>query len=141
MAQTRRSFLRSLLGLLAAWAPGGAWPGAGSPLARAIAAETGGSRPAEDGRVSLEAPDIAEDGALVPVAVEAGLPQAEALWIFVEKNPEPLAARFQLTQDLDPFVSLRVKMNESCEVVAVVKAGGEYLSARKWVRVLKGGCG
>ena len=92
-------------------------------------------------QITLEAPDIAEDGAIVPVTVASALPGVDSIWVFVEKNPTPLAARFTLAPSLDPFVSLRVKMNESCGLIAVVKSGDAYFSARKPVRVVVGGCG
>jgi len=141
MAQTRRSFLNSALALLLAGGAGRAWPNSPSPLDLAISLEAGGRQPAASGEVTLTAPDIAEDGALVPVTVESTLPGVEAVWIFVEKNPTPLAARFHLDHALDAFVSLRVKMNESCELIALVKSGDEYFIASKPVRVLAGGCG
>jgi sulfur-oxidizing protein SoxY len=103
--------------------------------------ETGGRQPTESAQVNLAAPDIAEDGALVPVTVESTLPEVDAIWVFVEKNPNPLAARFRLSNTLEPYLSLRIKMNESCEVIALVKSGEEYFSARKQVRVVLGGCG
>jgi len=148
MAQTRRSFLSSFLALLLAWTPGRVWsqpPAArrkeADTLAQAMDRETGGRQPLASGQITLTVPDIAEDGALVPVTVESTLPGAESIWIFVEKNPAPLAARFKFGQSLDPFVSLRIKMNESCAVVALVKAGGEYFSTSKRVKVVLGGCG
>lgn len=140
MTQTRRAFLCSwLLPLL----PRRAWAGesAADKLALAVARETGGHLPTDSGQLHLEAPDIAEDGAIVPVTVESSLPDVDSVWVFVEKNPVPLAARFTLDQSLAPFVSLRVKMNESCDLVAVVKSGEAYFSARKPVRVVVGGCG
>jgi sulfur-oxidizing protein SoxY len=143
MGWTRRTFLFS--GFWLAGRVGLAWPkakpDAPARLEQAIAAETAGQQPAESGQVSLEAPDIAEDGAIVPVTVSSDLPDVDSVWIFVEKNPTPLAARFELAPALDPFVSLRVKMNESCEIVAVVRSGDAYFSARKPVRVVLGGCG
>jgi len=144
MGWTRRTFLFSgfWLGLAGlAWASPKAKPDAPGRLEQAIVAETAGQQPTESGQVSLEAPDIAEDGAIVPVTVSSDLPDVDSVWIFVEKNPTPLAARFELAPALDPFVSLRVKMNESCEIVAVVRSGDAYFSARKPVRVVLGGCG
>lgn len=147
MTKTRRSFLRSAIGLLLAGAAGRAWPKKPpsplepSKLTRAIDAETGGLKPTESAEVRLAAPDIAEDGALVPVTVECAFPETGMIWIFVEKNPEPLATRFRLSAGLDPFVSLRVKMNESCDLVALAQVGEAYFIARKFVRVVLGGCG
>lgn len=149
MTQTRRSFLFSSLGLFLAGLPSSAWPKPKKPmpeassttLAQAIAQATLGHPLVESEQVSLDVPDIAEDGAIVPVTVETDLPGVDAIWVFVEKNPSPLAARFKLAASLDPFVSLRVKMNESCNVLAVVKSGDAYFSVRKPVRVVLGGCG
>lgn len=140
MAQTRRSFLHTLAALLLAL-PFRAKAAAPDKLALAIATETSGAVPVESAEVLLEAPDVAEDGALVPVSLESRLPGCDRLWIFVEKNPVPLAACFDFAEDADPFVSLRIKMNESCELVALARAEGGYFSARKKVRVVVGGCG
>ncbi len=93
------------------------------------------------GLVKLDAPDIAEDGSIVPITIESELPGVEAIWVFVEKNPSPLAARFDLERNLDPFVSLRIKMNESSKVIAMVKSGNGYFSTGKNVKVVAGGCG
>ena len=141
MLQTRRSFLNSALALLLAWRSGRAWPDKLDPLGLAMARETGGQPASESGQLTLTAPDIAEDGALVPITVESELPDVETIWVFVEKNPNPLVARFQLKNNADCFVSLRIKMNESCDVIAMVKSGQAYLSTRKKVRVVLGGCG
>ncbi len=149
MFETRRSLLLSSLGLLSLALPSGAWPKAikktkpeaSATLAQAISQETLGHQPVVSDLVALDAPDIAEDGAIVPVTVESTLPDVDAIWVFVEKNPSPLVARFKLSASLDPFVSLRVKMNESCDVVAMVKSGDAYYSTRKPVRVVVGGCG
>jgi sulfur-oxidizing protein SoxY len=113
-----------------------------SKLAVAMARELQGRKPEESASITLEAPDIAEDGAIVPITIAASsLADISAIWVFVEKNPNPLAAAFALEKNLDPFVSLRIKMNESCEVIAVVKSGEAYFSTRKKVRVTLGGCG
>lgn len=143
MAQTRRSFLNSALALLLAGGPGRAWPkpAESGGLAQAVAQASGGREPVDSAQVSLEAPAIAEDGALVPVTVDSALPGVESIWLFVEKNPVPLAARVDFAGPLEPFLSLRVKMNESCDLVALVKAGEDYFSARRAVKVVTGGCG
>ncbi len=148
MTQTRRTFLNVLLAQLLVWRWGQAWPktasrkaAEGENLAQAMNRELAGRHPVEGGKLTLEAPEIAENGAIVPITVESGLPDVDTIWIFVEKNPTPLAARFRLDNSLDTFVSLRIKMNESCDVIAVIKSGEEYFSARKKVRVVVGGCG
>jgi sulfur-oxidizing protein SoxY len=141
MAQTRRSFLNSVLALLFDCRPSQASAEIPDALGLAMTQATGGRKPNPSIQLNLTAPDIAEDGALVPVTVESDLPGIDTIWIFVEKNPNPLAARFQLKNNAEAFVSLRIKMNESCEVIAMVKSGDEYFSASKKVRVLQGGCG
>ena len=154
MPRSRRSFFHTLLafsvaGLASIW--GGSLralaasardqPERSDTLEQAMDREIGGRKPVESRDVTLQAPQIAEDGAVVPLTVESRLPNAEAILIFVEKNPTPLAARFQLDQSMDPFVSLRIKMNETSDVIAVVKSGDEFFSARKRVKVVVGGCG
>lgn len=111
-----------------------------SALDAAIAREIGSGIVATD-RILLDAPDVAENGAIVPITVETSLPDAHSVAVFVEKNPVPLAARFQFQPELDAYVSLRIKMNESSDVVAVVNSGGTFYAARKMVRVVIGGCG
>ena len=103
--------------------------------------ETKGDKVSASGLVKLEAPGIAEDGSIVPITIQSELPGVESIWVFVEKNPSPLAARFDLEKSLDAFVSLRIKMNESCKVIAMVKSEGGYFSASKQVTVVTGGCG
>ena len=91
--------------------------------------------------IKLQVPQIAEDGAIVPITVESTLEEVDEIIVFVEKNPTPLAAHFHLNPVLEPFASLRIKMNESCDVIAVVKSRGEYFGTRKAVKVMVGGCG
>lgn len=110
-------------------------------LQAAIARETGGQMLVESEQIWLEAPEIAENGAIVPISVDTSLPGVTTLALFVEKNPTPLAARFQFDRKLEAYVALRIKMNESSDLVAVVNAGGTFYSARKKVNVVLGGCG
>lgn len=101
----------------------------------------GAANAAESGDVVLTAPDIAENGAVVPMEIESKLPNTEAIALFIEKNPNPLSAVFHLTPDALPRVKTRVKMGQSSDVVAVVKAGGKYYMTKKEVKVTLGGCG
>lgn len=95
----------------------------------------------ESAAVSLTAPDIAENGAVVPVTVSTELPDVESINIFVEHNPSPLIASFELTPDTVPEVSTRMKMAETSDVIAVVKSDGKLYATRKEVKVTIGGCG
>jgi sulfur-oxidizing protein SoxY len=91
--------------------------------------------------LSISSPDIAENGAVVPISVSSKLPKTQEVYILVEKNPQPLAATFTLPQGTEAFVSTRVKMGQSTNVVAVVKADGKLYSTTKETKVTLGGCG
>jgi sulfur-oxidizing protein SoxY len=89
----------------------------------------------------VSTPDIAENGAVVPVGVTSSIPKTESIAILVEKNPNVLAASFDIPAGTDPSVSTRVKMGQSSNVYAVVKADGKYYVASKEIKVTLGGCG
>ena len=91
--------------------------------------------------VMLNAPDIAENGAVVPVTVSTDLADLESMAIFIEKNPLPLACEFMVPAGTDAEVSTRVRIGQTSNVTAVVKAGGKVYSATKEVKVTIGGCG
>ena len=101
----------------------------------------GASAPANSADVQLTAPDIAENGAVVPVGVVSTLAGVEAIAILVEKNPNPLAASFVLPAGTEPSVQTRVKMGQTSDVYALVKAGGKFFIAKKEIKVTIGGCG
>ncbi len=92
-------------------------------------------------KIVLSAPDIAENGAVVPIEIESKIPNTEAIALFIDKNPNALSAYFQFTPEALPRVKTRVKMGQSSDVVAVVKAGGKYYMTKKEVKVTLGGCG
>jgi len=91
--------------------------------------------------VTLKVPDIAENGAVVPVTVSTSLTDVESISVLVENNPTPLVAMFELSPQSVPDISVRIKMGESSKVQTVVKAGGKLYSASKEVKVTIGGCG
>ena len=95
----------------------------------------------ESDQVILKIPDIAENGAVVPVTVSTDLPDVESISVIVDNNPTPLAAMFELSPQSVADVSIRIKMGESSVVRTVVKAGGKFYSASKEVKVTIGGCG
>jgi sulfur-oxidizing protein SoxY len=95
----------------------------------------------ESDQITLKIPDIAENGAVVPVTVRTSLTDVEAISVVVDNNPTPLAALFELSPQSVPDVSVRIKMGESSAVRAVVKAGGKLYSTSKEVKVTIGGCG
>ncbi len=91
--------------------------------------------------VSLTAPDIAENGAVVPLVVQSNIPNTQAIAILIEKNQNPLAANFDIPQSTEPLVGTRVKMGETSKIHALVKADGKFYSASREVKVTIGGCG
>ena len=91
--------------------------------------------------IAIKAPDIAENGAVVPVEVTSKIPGTESIAIVVEKNDRPLIAVFNLLNGAEGFVSTRIKMAQTSDVKVVVKAGGKMYTAKKEVKVTIGGCG
>jgi sulfur-oxidizing protein SoxY len=114
---------------------------ASSTLEVAIVNELGNAVIRPSDQLALTVPDIAEDGAIVPITVESSLNAVKSIRLFVEKNPVPLTARFNFLAGMPPFVSLHIKMNESSELIAIAEcADGTAYSTKKWVKVLQGGC-
>ncbi|MCB2005880.1 MAG: thiosulfate oxidation carrier protein SoxY [Burkholderiaceae bacterium] len=102
----------------------------------------GASAPVESKDVTVTGPDIAENGAVVPVGASSSLPGVKRLLLLVEKNPSILAAMFDITDAIESNVSTRVKMGQSSNVYAVaMMADGKMLFAQKEVKVTLGGCG
>ncbi len=99
-----------------------------------------GSNPDKSTAITLNAPDIAENGAVVPVGIITTL-KAEQMAILVEKNPSALAAQFFIPAGSDPFVTTRIKMGQTSNVYGLVKADGKWLMTVKEVKVTLGGCG
>jgi sulfur-oxidizing protein SoxY len=110
-------------------------------LADAVKA-LGGGAPVESKEVALTGPDIAENGAVVPLTCACTLPGVKRLALLVEKNPNTLAAVFDVSDAVEPNVATRVKMGQSSNVFAVaMMADGKVLFAHKEVKVTLGGCG
>ena len=101
----------------------------------------GGATAAESKDIAITSPDIAENGAVVPVSVTSKLDRTESIAILVEKNPNALSAAFDIPGGTEPFVSTRVKMGQTSNVFALVKADGKYFFATKEIKVTLGGCG
>jgi len=93
-------------------------------------------------KVRLKAPEIAENGAVVPVTIASDLPNVKSMAIFVEKNPSPLTSKFDLFKDTKPEFSLRIRMGETSKVIAAVETtDGKVYYTEKEVKVTIGGCG
>ncbi len=101
----------------------------------------GAADAAASGDVVLGAPDIAENGAVVPIEMESKLANTEMIALLIEKNPSPLAAVFHVTAGAVPRLKTRVKMGQSSDVIVLVKAGGKFYMTKKEVKVTLGGCG
>lgn len=150
----RRTFLKGTIatsmvgvavsaGMLSPRAVLAAWPEssfAAKKVHEALNALHGSANLTESSDIKIKAPDIAENGAVVPITVSTGA-NAEAITLLVSENPQPLACSFDLASNTEGFVSTRIKMGKTSDVVAVVKSGGKLMSAKKTVKVTIGGCG
>ncbi|MEJ2059169.1 MAG: thiosulfate oxidation carrier protein SoxY [Gammaproteobacteria bacterium] len=156
MSMKRRTFLKGTLaagsvglavgaGLLSPRAVlAAAWPKAAfesKSVDGALKDLYGTGSAAANSAIKIKAPDIAENGAVTPVTVSASMPNVESISILASKNPTPLTSSYELPAGTEPFVSTRIKMGKTADVIAVVKAGGKVYSAKKEVKVTIGGCG
>jgi sulfur-oxidizing protein SoxY len=102
----------------------------------------GGSAPVPSKDILFfSTPDIAENGAVVPIGITSNVPNTEAIAILVEKNPNMLSAVFDMPAGTEPTLSTRIKMGQTSNVYALVKAGGKYFVNSKEIKVTLGGCG
>lgn len=121
-----------------------AWPAAAfdAPTVAEAMKSLGVPAPVASKDVVLTAPDIAENGAVVPLAVATALPGVKRLMLLVEKNPNVLSAVFDVSDAVEANLATRVKMGQSSNVYAVAQmADGRMLFAQKEVKVTLGGCG
>jgi len=155
MNTKRRVFLKGSLaagtvgvavsaGLLTPQAVLAAWPEAAfkaKSVDDALNAAMGSASLTNSDAVKIKAPDIAENGAVVPVSVSSDLTGVESIALLAAGNATPLLATFIMGPGAVADVSTRIKMGKTSDVIAVVKAGGKLLSASKSVKVTIGGCG
>ncbi len=155
MNQTRRTFLQATMaagtvavavgaGLLSPRTVLAAWPKdafLAASVTDAIKALVGNSNTVDSNDVVVEAPDIAENGAVVSVTIKSKAPNTEQVSVLVPENANPLCASYITTAAVDEFITGRIKMRKTSDVIAVVKAGGKLLTAKKPVKVTLGGCG
>ena len=153
--QTRRQMLSQSAKVATMLAAAGLLPGlahaqAAAPNAAAFAAKNmaelmkalGAGAPVESKDVTVSGPDIAENGAVVPIGASTALPGVKRMLLLVEKNPAILAAMFDVTDSIEANISTRVKMGQSSNVYAVAMMNdGKVLFAQKEVKVTLGGCG
>ncbi len=152
MEETRRTFLKltAAAGAVAAtglawtrgaWAQGWNKSGFEAKAVADVMKSLGAANSADSKDIVITAPDIAENGAIVPVEVVSRIPGTQSISIIAEKNPFPLAATVELANGSEPYTYVRIKMGETSNVRAVVKAGGRFYTAVKEVKVTIGGCG
>ncbi len=98
-----------------------------------------GAAPSKD--IVIKAPDIAENGAVVPIEVTSRIPNTQSIAIVADKNPFPLVASFEFANGAEGYASTRVKMGGTSDVRAIVKADGKVYTASREVKVTIGGCG
>jgi sulfur-oxidizing protein SoxY len=101
----------------------------------------GATSATDSDQILLKAPEIAENGAIVPVEITSRIPGTQTIYVIADKNPQPLVAIFDIAPGLEPFISTRIKMGESSKVRVLVKAGGKFYVATQEVKVTIGGCG
>jgi sulfur-oxidizing protein SoxY len=144
MKNTRRSLLAALgllllkpLAALAAWNE----QAFGAKSAADALKSLGAASPAPSKDIVIEAPQIAENGAVVPIEISSNIPGTTSIAVLIEKNPFPLTGKFDFKEGALPFVKLNVKMGETSDVRVVALAGGKSFVATREIKVTIGGCG
>jgi len=151
----RRTFLKGTLatstlaiaasaGMLSPRSVLAAWPKSAfeaKSVEGALDSLLGSSATSASGDIKIKAPDIAENGAVVPITITTNISGVESISIVTKNNGTPLAASFNLSTNAKGFISTRIKMGKSSDVMAVVKAGGKSFTAQKNIKVTIGGCG
>jgi len=152
MKLVRRDFMSLIAKALGAVATVSVWPSysfakrnvsafSATALSDAISARYPGHSMSNSDKITLKAPAIAENGAVVPISVKTSLPNVSSISIFVEKNPAPLSASFELGPINIADVSIRVRMGQTSNLLAVVESDGQLYKVQKEVKVTIGGCG
>ena len=149
MKITRRVVLKSSLLLLALTSVprllmAAAWPQktfSSSVASEALKALLGTDATTPSDEIDLKIPEIAENGAVVPVSIKTSLENVESISIVVKNNPRPMAATFEIPPGTFPKIATRLKMGETSDVMAVIKTSNGIYSTSKEVKVTIGGCG
>jgi sulfur-oxidizing protein SoxY len=144
MNSVRRSLLAALgvlvlkpLAALAAWNEQAFGAKSAADALKTLGADAGA--PSKD--IVIEAPQIAENGAVVPIEIASNIPGTTSIVVLIEKNPFPLTGKFDFKEGALPFVKLNVKMGETSDVRVLAEAGGKHYSASREIKVTIGGCG
>jgi len=110
-------------------------------VASAMKGAVGSDSAAVSDKIKIKAPGIAENGAVVPVTISSTLPDVKSITIISEKNGTPLVAKFNLGAGSEAYVSTRIKMGKTSNIIAVCESGGKFYKTHKEVKVTIGGCG
>jgi len=137
LAALAAGLLRPLASLAAAWNK----DAFGAKSAADALKSLGAANPVPSNDVVIEAPQIAENGAVVPIEITSHVRGTRSIMVLVEKNPFPLVGKFDFTEGALPFVKLNVKMGETSDVRVVAEAGGKHYIATREIKVTIGGCG
>jgi sulfur-oxidizing protein SoxY len=148
----RRSLLQALLassvaaaaGLFGSRDAGAAWAAdafSAKTIADALKGAFGTDVLVPSDAIVIKVPNLAENGAMVPIEVSTALPGLESITFLVERNQNPLAATFYMSPDANRILATRIKLGRSSAVLVVARAGGTLYSARKEIEVTIGGCG
>ncbi len=149
MQYTKRALLKGCFTLLALAALprvllAAAWPEKAfhqKTASAALKALLGTDASTDSDQISLKVPEIAENGAVVPVTIKTTLENVESISIVVKDNPMPLVANFEILPGTLTDISCRIKMAKTSSVKAVVKTSNGIYSTAKQVKVTIGGCG
>ncbi len=109
-------------------------------LDKAIAAYFPGQEIQKSERITIGVYPVVENGAVVPIKINTDLPQVESMTIFVDKNPNPLIANFNLSPVCVGFISTRIKVQQDSNIIAMVKSNGVLFSTSTFIEVHEGGC-
>jgi sulfur-oxidizing protein SoxY len=135
------AMVNGILKPLRAWAEPWNQSGFGAKALAEALASIGATRSVESVDIAVKAPDIAENGAIVPIEVVSRIPNTRFIAILADKNPFPLVCTYELLDGAEGFVSTRIKLAETSIVRVIVKADEKTYSARREIKVTIGGCG
>ena len=131
------ALLKPWAALAAAWNKGAFEAKTAADALKGIGAA--GATPTKD--LLIEAPQIAENGAVVPIEITCNIPGTRSISVLIDKNPFPLVGKFDFMEGALPFVKLNVKMGETSDVRVLAEAGGRHFVATQEIKVTIGGCG
>lgn len=151
MTDNRRAFIKKSValsaysiiatgGLLSPFEAQAAWPTETDILQQTLKRLFKDQQIVASDKIDIQLPKTAENGATIPITVTSSLNNVESIAILVEKNPLPLAAKFELSPDLEAYVSTRLKIAESSAIMVIVETGDGFYSASAKVFVTLGGC-